>query len=94
MILIVITPLGMIAEGEAWGEWDLSQWPVPATWKSIAAKLAEIYKAPLPDYNIPGWDNGILPYVGYIISALLGTAILIILTYIIGYYIIKGRRHG
>jgi len=94
IILAIISPLGIIAQGEAWGEWDISEWPVPTTWKNIAARLAEIYKAPLPDYNLPGWGRGVLPYVGYIVSALLGTALLTILTYAIGYFIVKGKSNG
>ena len=93
-ILIILTPLGLIAGGEAWGEWDISKWPVPDSWRNVASKLAEVYVAPLSGYNIPGWNNGILPYIGYILSAFIGTTILIILTYIIGYLVIKGKRHG
>jgi hypothetical protein len=76
----LLTPLGMLASGEAWGEWSISDWNVPRWWRDNAEKIASLWRAPLPDYNIPGWDAGLMPYVGYIISALVGIALIYLIT--------------
>ena len=84
IIFIFLTPLGLLAPGEAWGEWDIGSWNVSKTWKSIAESVSHIWNAPLPDYNIPGWEKGVLPYLGYIISAIVGVALVVIVTLLIG----------
>ncbi len=84
LIFIFLTPLGLLAPGEAWGEWDISSWNVSKTWKSIAESFSNIWNAPLSDYNVPGWEKGILPYIGYIISAIVGVALVIIVTLVLG----------
>ena len=70
-ILIVATPLGLLAAGDAWGEWDIAEIPTmneSITWNSL-----------FPDYtvgNLPEW-------FGYILSAVIGCAIVVILFRII-----------
>jgi hypothetical protein len=92
IIFIILTPLGILATGEAWGEWDISEWPVSNSWKNVATKIASIWSAPLPDYNIPSWESGILPYIGYIVSGVIGVIILIFVTYFIGYLIVRRKK--
>ena len=77
---ILLSPLGLIATGTAFGEWGLDQLPeevgfVPAG----LAKFADFWtKAPMPDYGVPGLDANFMQSAGgYILSALVG-AILII----------------
>lgn len=71
LVLIMLTPLGLLAEGTAWGEWSVDQLQgllgyVPA---GLAAR-AEWWQAPMPDYTIAGH---LLPSsVSYIVTALLG----------------------
>jgi len=91
LVLILLTPLGLIVEGEAWGEWDISQWQVPDSWREVAQRLSSIWSAPLPDYNLPGWNEGILPYLGYIISGFIGVLLLFILNYCIGLLITRKK---
>lgn len=66
-ILIVATPLGLIASGTAWGEWDISEIPTMTesfSWASI-----------FPDYSISGLPD----IVGYILSALIGVLLAIVI---------------
>ena len=79
--LIALTPLGLLAAGTAWGEWGLEEISAVThngaalgyTPSGMASGLA--YNSPLPDYSIAG-----LPEVlSYILSAILGVAILVIL---------------
>jgi cobalt/nickel transport protein len=83
-ILILLTPLGLLAPGEAWGEWGIEDWNVSESWKSVAERMANIWSAPLPDYNLPGWEEGALPYLGYIISAIIGVVLIVLITIAIG----------
>jgi cobalt/nickel transport system permease protein len=74
-ILIAATPLGLLATGSAWGEWgaeDLSE-----MLGYVPSQIADgwEWKAFMPDYSI-----GALPEAcGYILSAVIGVALLIIL---------------
>jgi len=79
-VFILLSPVGLIATGTAFGEWGLDQLPeevgfVPAG----LARFADLWsKAPMPDYGVPGLDaNFMQSAAGYILSALVG-AILII----------------
>ncbi len=81
-ILALLSPLGVImpkwfgAEG-AWGEWGLDEIEkiagfVPAGMK----RLATIWKAPLPDYAVPGQRTGLLgESLGYVLTGIIGVAI-------------------
>ena len=66
-ILIAATPLGLIASGTAWGEWDIAEIPTMTesfSWTSL-----------FPDYSVAGLPD----VVGYILSAIIGVLISIIL---------------
>ncbi|MEI6131451.1 MAG: cobalt transporter CbiM [Bacillota bacterium] len=67
-VLVCLTPVGLLATGTAWGEWDLG--------KSGGLN----FKAILPDYAL----NGLPEVAGYILSAVAGVAILIIIFKILG----------
>jgi hypothetical protein len=77
---ILLSPLGLIATGTAFGEWGLDQLPekvgfVPAG----LAKFADLWRhAPLPDYGVPGLDANFMQSAGgYILSALVGAVLVI-----------------
>ncbi len=75
LALIAATPLGLLATGDAWGEWateDLAEMVGYAP-----AGLAEGWEwtSLMPDYtvgNLPEW-------IGYILSAVIGAALLVII---------------
>ncbi|ERL09971.1 cobalt transporter CbiM [Olsenella profusa] len=71
--LAVATPLGLLATGDAWGEWSAGD---------LAARVGYMpggmggwqWAALLPDYSLgglPGW-------VGYMLSAVIGVALLVV----------------
>ncbi len=77
---ILLSPLGLIATGTAFGEWGLDQLPeevgfIPAG----LAKFADLWsKSPLPDYGIPGMDASFAQSAGgYILSALVGVILVV-----------------
>ena len=66
-ILIAATPLGLIASGTAWGEWEISEIPTMKeniSWNSI-----------FPDYSV----NGLPDAFAYILSAVIGVLLSIII---------------
>jgi cobalt/nickel transport system permease protein len=85
--LICLTPLGLLATGTAWGEWGADE--IKNVVSGGNNKLGFVpegmqngfsFKALMPDYTI----NGLPEIAGYILSAVAGVAIFIILFKIIG----------
>ncbi|MBQ9067370.1 MAG: cobalt transporter CbiM [Clostridia bacterium] len=84
--LIVLTPLGLLATGEAWGEWgaeDISEVANGGNTLGYTPKGMSDgfdFHALLPDYSLEG-----LPEVaGYLLSAVIGVALLVIVFRLIG----------
>ncbi len=55
-------------------------------------RLSGLWSAPVSDYGFAGWDKGLKSYAGYIISGLLGVAVVIAVAYILGKILKKGER--
>lgn len=86
-VFIVLCPLGLIATGTAFGEWGTDQLPeevgfVPAG----LAKFADFWSGSImPDYGLPGLDGSFFhSAVGYILSALVGTALIVVFISLLG----------
>lgn len=80
-VLALLSPIGLIASGSAWGEWGADEFNqllgyVPEGLK----RFAETWNAPLPDYTIPGMGD--VP--GYILAAVSGMAIIALVTWFMG----------
>lgn len=77
LVLLLLTPLGLIATGSAWGEWDEETLRkligyVPAG----VARFSEGLLRPLiPDYALPGREGRGWEAIGYIFSALFGATL-------------------
>lgn len=76
-ITLLLTPLGLLATGSAWGEWDEETLHklvgyVPA---GIARFGEGLLKPFLPDYTLPGREGRGWEVLGYILSAIVGTTI-------------------
>ncbi len=96
-VLIVLSPLGLILPehfkaGSAWGEWGASEMQklvgyIPRGLK----KLSSLWNAPMPDYAFKGWEEKGLPHLSfaYIISAVIGIAIIVAVVLIIGKILTK-----
>ena len=79
-LLVILSPLGLLAAGTAWGEWGADEISKVVTDGRIlgfvpsAMERGFSFTAPIPDYAVP-----FLPETpGYILSAVAGAAILII----------------
>ncbi len=78
-VTLLLTPLGLIASGTAFGEWDVDQ--LAGQVGAVPAGLAQWSQwftgAVLPDYGIVGVD----PVAGYWLSALAGSLLVAGLTF-------------
>ncbi|MEN6324697.1 MAG: PDGLE domain-containing protein [Syntrophomonas sp.] len=79
-VFIILSPLGLIATGTAFGEWGTDQLKeevgfVPAG----LAKFADLWHhVLLPDYSVPVLESSTAGSVmGYILSAIIGVALIV-----------------
>lgn len=77
-LLIVLTPLGLLSQETAWGEWGSDE--IIARLGFIPqgfARFADFWKGILPDYSLVGAGNSATGLVGgYILSAALGVVLI------------------
>jgi cobalt/nickel transport system permease protein len=79
--LICLSPLGLLATGTAWGEWGADEIAEVASSGTALGFVPQgmttgiHFEAPAPDYAIAGVPDAL----GYILSAIAGAAILVIL---------------
>ena len=79
--LIVCTPLGLLAAGTAWGEWDpedlagLSFGGGPLGYTPTGMLDGFSFAALFPEYSVAGLPDAF----GYILSVIIGTALLILI---------------
>jgi cobalt/nickel transport system permease protein len=74
--LIVLTPIGLLAPGTAWGEWgreELEQLGLGYISTGFD-RWSSFWSSPIPDYDIPALNN---PTIAYIISAVVGVALVL-----------------
>ncbi|MEP7364460.1 MAG: cobalt transporter CbiM [Acidobacteriota bacterium] len=104
-LLMILTPLGLLAVGSAWGEWSAEDFANANTRREIAAsshgiapppvapsglqKIASIWTAPIPDYAPPMFKN---PAFGYVMSALLGSGLIVLCYLLLTWTIGRGPR--
>jgi cobalt/nickel transport system permease protein len=104
--LMILTPLGLLAAGIAWGEWGVEDFNDPEVRQQITAasgnqpppaqipqgleRLASVWTAPIPDYAPPFIRT---PAFGYILSAMVGTGLIILTFLLVGWLAGKIRGH-
>jgi cobalt/nickel transport system permease protein len=92
-VLLVLTPLGILAAGSAWGEWVASDFSDPAVRQQIAAsslqqqapqqapqgiqRLATLWTAPFARYAPPYIRSASF---GYLLSAMFGVGLIVLLS--------------
>ena len=66
--LMILSPLGLIATGTAFGEWGVDQLQEEVGFIPTGLeKMADLWAyAPLPDYGIPGLDWQFPPVCGWL----------------------------
>jgi cobalt/nickel transport system permease protein len=104
-LLLVLVPLGLLAAGKAWGEWSARDFRDPEARQQIArvsgnvappaaapsglARLSNIWTAPFPDYS-PSFVRA--PAFGYILSAMFGIGVIILVALVAGWLAVRTRR--
>jgi cobalt/nickel transport system permease protein len=90
-LLLVLTPVGLLAGSTAWGEWAASDFADPAARQAMAGaslgqapppaapaglkRLASVWTAPIPDYA-PGFLRS--EAVGYALSGMFGAGLVVL----------------
>jgi cobalt/nickel transport system permease protein len=86
-VLILLSPMGLLARGSAWGEWGAEELKemlgfVPAGFRQLAAAWPQ---APLQDYSLPGAVGGAgSGGFGYLLCALIGVGAVAGLMFLLG----------
>ncbi|WP_444659509.1 cobalt transporter CbiM [Caproiciproducens sp. R2] len=92
--LILLTPLGLLATGTAWGEWGADEiGEVVSNGRALGfipqgMQNGFSFEAMMPDYSV----GGIPEVAGYILSAVAGVAVLLIVFKIVSS--LKKNNHG
>lgn len=91
IVLIVLTPIGLLAPGSAWGEWGLDELSTAGIkfTPSGMAKLSSLWSAPLPDYDLPSLGNA---NIGYILSAVVGILVIAIVVWLFVMLVTAGKK--
>lgn len=96
IIMALLSPIGILLPekfnaGDAWGEWGTDTLEkllgyVPEGLK----KLSDLWKAPIPDYNLGTEDSPlIVQVVSYIISGIFGIGIVGGVIYLMSKFLVK-----
>ena len=81
VVLVVASPIGLLAPGTAWGEWGATQLTRLGL-KSVPTgmqKLSNLWGAPLAGYNLHALGNTNL---GYLLSAVVGILVIVIVVWL------------
>ncbi|KZL90864.1 cobalt transporter CbiM [Clostridium magnum] len=78
--MILLSPIGLLATGTAWGEWGADEIKDIVGYVPNAFEHGFNFNAMMPDYSV----GGINEVIGYIISAVAGVALIMILFKIVG----------
>jgi cobalt/nickel transport system permease protein len=97
-LMMILTPLGLLTAGSAWGEWSVADFKNPGARAQMAAashhiappsepprgleKLASLWTAPFPDYAPTFLKSA--PF-GYILSAMLGVGLILTICLLSGW---------
>jgi cobalt/nickel transport system permease protein len=106
-LLMVLTPLGILAAGTAWGEWSARDFSNPQAREKMALashnaappvepprgleRLSSLWTAPFPQYA-PSFVRR--PAVGYALSAMFGSGAIILVALVAGSVATRARGKG
>ena len=89
--LIVLSPIGVLASGTAWGEWSAVQLRTRLGYTPHGlSQLGRFWKAIMPGYSAPGAGSSL---VGYLAAAVAGVLIAVGLAWVVG-VVLARRRDG
>jgi len=81
-VLILLTPIGALAPGTAWGEWGSKELKAAIGYAPAnLERLGGLWRSAMPGYATPGISNALL---GYLIAAVVGTALTVGVAFAVG----------
>jgi cobalt/nickel transport system permease protein len=89
-LLMLLTPLGILAGGTAWGEWSPSQANAAGASTGLQ-RLADVWTAPIPNYA-PQFVKS--PSFGYLLSAMFGVGMLMAFSLVVQRLVQRRRSAG
>ncbi|MCQ2752123.1 MAG: cobalt transporter CbiM [Coriobacteriales bacterium] len=90
-ILVIATPLGLIAQGDAWGEWSLDDLSAMVGYAPAGMDGAFEWNAFIPDYSF----GEIMPeWIAYILCAVIGVCILILIFRFVSLFMKKSPKNS
>jgi cobalt/nickel transport system permease protein len=92
-VLIIASPVGLLAPGTAWGEWgaeELTSLGLGFVPQGLE-KLGALWGAPMPDYDVPALGNA---SIAYILSAVVGIALVMLVVWLFVTLLTNRRRAG
>jgi cobalt/nickel transport system permease protein len=89
-LLMLLTPLGILAGGTAWGEWSASQANAAGASTGLQ-RLADVWTAPIPNYA-PQFVKS--PSFGYLLSAMFGVGMLMAFSLVVQRLVQRRRSAG
>jgi hypothetical protein len=81
LALMLLSPLGLLATGTAFGEWGTEELLLQVGFIPAGLeKFADVWQhVVLPDYSLPGLQTGFVQSAaGYIFSAIIGMALVVL----------------
>ena len=78
MILAILSPIGLLAEGTAWGEWDAEELQETVGYLPQGMeRLKNVWQAIFPDYSMNFLGDSTLGHsMEYALSAIIGSAMI------------------
>jgi cobalt/nickel transport system permease protein len=81
IIMIILTPLGLLAAGTPWGEWGVEEVKTLVGYVPEGMqRLAGVWEGVMPGYGMGGISN----VLAYVLSALLGSIAVVTVIYLLG----------
>ncbi|MBI5903680.1 MAG: cobalt transporter CbiM, partial [Deltaproteobacteria bacterium] len=82
-VMIILTPIGLIASGTPWGEWGKDEvLKIAGFIPSGMDRFGDIWRGVLPDYGMPGVENRFASAVFYVLSAAVGSGAVVFAIYL------------
>ena len=89
-VLILLTPIGVLAPGTAWGEWSAQEMRrLVGYMPSGMQEIGSLWSAMIPDYAPPFIQN---PLLGYLVAAIVGAALVVGATWLVGWLLARGKK--
>ncbi|MGE5304245.1 MAG: PDGLE domain-containing protein [Alphaproteobacteria bacterium] len=99
LVMALLTPLGIILPhifnaGAAWGEWGVDKLAQLLGYTPQGLKkLSDLWKAPVPNYNVGGRDaSTTFQIISYFAAGVLGVAAVGLVVYLIARFITKNDK--